>query len=143
MTPATSSLLWFVAILAAIPLVLWLIKRSPLGRLHGLGASGPGAMRTVSTLTLSPSQRLVMVEVGEGANRRWLVLGVTPASINTVHVLDPAAPSGASTSASIDAPPPAPPSPPSPPFSQWLERMRGAGAPKATTTPAEPGADRG
>jgi flagellar protein FliO/FliZ len=29
-------------------------------------------------LPLSPNQRLVTVEVGQGETRRWLVLGVTP-----------------------------------------------------------------
>jgi flagellar protein FliO/FliZ len=122
MTPAISSLLWFVAILAAIPLVLWALKRSPLGRLHGLAAQGPGAMRTVSSLALSPSQRLVTVEVGDGAQRRWLVLGVTPSSIQTVHVLEPQAAAPADTQA------PAVPADASVlPFSQWLDRMRTPG----------------
>jgi flagellar protein FliO/FliZ len=129
MTPAISSLLWFVAILAAIPLVLWLLKRSPLGRLHGLAAHGPGAMRTVSSLALSPSQRLVTVEVGEGAQRRWLVLGVTPSSIQTVHVLDP------QSAAPADAPTPAAPAGASVlPFAHWLDRMR-------APAPTPPGAD--
>jgi flagellar protein FliO/FliZ len=127
MSPAITSLLWFIAILAAIPLVLWAIKRSPIGRLHGLSAHGPGAMRTVSTLALSPSQRLVTVEVGEGAQRRWLVLGVTPSNIQTVHVLDPqTAPEAGAT---------APPATGASvlPFSQWLDRMRAPARPDGGT----------
>jgi flagellar protein FliO/FliZ len=79
-----SSLLWFIAILALIPLALWLFKRSPAGARFG-GGAGLGAMRTVASLALSPSQRVVTIEVGQGEDRRWLVLGVTSASINTLH----------------------------------------------------------
>lgn len=79
-------LLWFVAILALIPLLLWLLKRTPLA---GGGAHGP--MRTIAVLPLSPNQRLVTVEVGQGEDRRWLVLGVTAQQINTLHVMLPQA----------------------------------------------------
>ena len=90
MTTSTgiSSLLWFIAVLAMIPLVLWLLKRSPLGgQLAGPG--GAGAMRTVSMLSLAPGQRVVTVEVGHGAERRWLVLGVCPQQITTLHTMLP------------------------------------------------------
>jgi flagellar protein FliO/FliZ len=83
-----SSLLWFIAILALIPIALWLFKRSPAGARFG-GGAGQGAMRTVSSLSLSPNQRVVTVEVGQGEERRWLVLGVTAASINTLHSMAP------------------------------------------------------
>ena len=83
-----SSLLWFIAVLALIPLVLWLFKRSPAGARFG-GGAGQGAMRTVASLSLSPNQRVVTVEVGQGDERRWLVLGVTTASINTLHSMAP------------------------------------------------------
>jgi len=83
-----SSLLWFIAILALIPIALWLFKRSPAGARFG-GSAGPGAMRMVSSLSLSPNQRVVTVEVGQGEERRWLVLGVTATSINTLHSMAP------------------------------------------------------
>ncbi len=93
MTPTLSSLLWFVAVLAAIPCALWLLRQSPLGRMHGLRpAAGECPVRTLSSHALSPSQRLVTVEVGQGRARRWLVLGVTPAGITTLHQLEPSAP---------------------------------------------------
>ncbi len=82
MTPGSSSFLWFIAILGLIPLALWLLKRTPLG-----GASPGGLMRSVAVLPLSTNQRLVTVEVGTGAERRWLVLGVTPQSITTLHTM--------------------------------------------------------
>ena len=79
-----SSVLWFCAIVAAIPLTLWFLKRTPLG-----GGAGAGVMRSVAMLPLSTSQRIVTVEVGSGADRRWLVLGVTPGSITTLHAMAP------------------------------------------------------
>ena len=79
-----SSLLWFLAILAAIPLALWLLKRTPAG-----GAGSNALMKSVAVLPLSASQRIVTVEVGAGEERRWLVLGVTPSSITTLHSMTP------------------------------------------------------
>jgi flagellar protein FliO/FliZ len=73
-------------VLGLIPAVLWLLKRS------GMGGLRPGAQvglaRLVGSLPLGAQQRLVTVEVGEGASRRWLVLGVTAQSITTLHTLD-------------------------------------------------------
>jgi flagellar protein FliO/FliZ len=103
---ALHSLLAFVAVVALIPIALWLLRRTPIG-----GASAVhGGLRTVAMLPLSTSQRIVTVEVGEGADRRWLVLGVTPSSIVTLHTLPPQA----------DAP--AMPAPTG--FGQILERLR-------------------
>ncbi len=84
MTPGFGSLLWFVVIVAAIPFALWLLKRTPLG-----AAASVHGMRQVSTLPLSASQRIVTVEVGQGDSRTWLVLGVTPHSISTLHTMLP------------------------------------------------------
>jgi flagellar protein FliO/FliZ len=108
-----TSLLWFAAVLAAIPLVLWLLKRTPLG---GAGMGGAGAPRTVAVLPLSPSQRLVTIEVGQGDERLWVVLGVTPQSIRTVHTMAPQAEAAV-----------APPGPPAAAFSQLLQRLRQGG----------------
>lgn len=85
--PASSglnSLLWFIAILVLIPLALWALKRTPMGR-----AAQAGHLRNVASLSLSPSQRIVTVEVGQGEDKRWLVLGVTAQSISTLHTLPP------------------------------------------------------
>lgn len=100
-----TSLLWFIAILAAIPLVLWLLKRTPVG-----GAGSGGLLRQVAALPLSASQRIAVVEVGSGEARRWLVLGVTPGSISTLHTLEPQ--EG-----------PAAPAPGTPGFAQLLNRL--------------------
>ena len=74
----------FVAILVLIPVALWLLKRTPIG-----AAAAHGVMRTVAVLPLAPNQRVVTVEVGQGDDRQWLVLGVTPAGINTLHTMPP------------------------------------------------------
>ena len=104
-----NSLLWFVAIIAMIPVVLWLLKRTPMG-----GAGGQGLMRSVAALPLSASQRIVTIEVGEGAARQWLVLGVTAQSITTLHTMAPQA-EFAATAISATA---------ATPFAQLLSRMR-------------------
>ena len=100
----------FVLILALIPAALWLLKRTTLG-----GASSGHGMRLVATLPLAPNQRLVTVEVGSGDDRRWLVLGVTPAGIHTLHTLPPQAELPATTAT------------PLPLFAQLLRRQRDAG----------------
>ena len=102
-----SSLLWFIAIIALIPLALWMLKRTPMG-----GAASGGVMRSVAVLPLSTSQRIVTVEVGQGEARRWLVLGITPNSITTLHTMEPQA----------DAP--ASPTPALPGFAQLLGKLR-------------------
>jgi len=102
-----SSVLWFCAIVAAIPLTLWLLKRTPLG-----GAGGAGVMKTIAMLPLSTSQRIVTVEIGSGDERRWLVLGVTPTAITTLHTMAPQ-----------ELAPPSPGQVP-PAFAQILARLR-------------------
>jgi len=124
MTTGLSSLLWFVAILALIPATLWLVKRTPLG-----GSGGAGVMKSIATLPLSTSQRIVTVEVGSGDERRWLVLGITPSSITTLHSMAPQAIDGgaagvagvAATNGAIH-----------PGFAQILGRFRRAGGEGST-----------
>jgi flagellar protein FliO/FliZ len=102
-----ASLFWFVVVLAAIPLVLWLLKRASLGRAGGGGA----ALRTVATLPVGPAQRVVTIEVGEGEARRWLVLGVTAQQITALHEMAPT------------VLPPAPASEAALPFRQLLSQL--------------------
>nr|WP_316640397.1 flagellar biosynthetic protein FliO [uncultured Roseateles sp.] len=106
-------ILWFIAILAMIPLALWLLKRTPMG-----GSAAGGMMRTVAVLPLSPNQRLITVEVGQGDERRWLVLGVTSQQITTLHTM---APQG-EVPANLTGHPVAP-------FAQLLSRFRTGAAP--------------
>jgi len=114
-TPLLGPLLTFIAILALIPVALWLLKRSPLGA----GTQGPAGMRVISALPLAPNQRLLTVEVGQGADRCWLVLGVTPAGIRTLHTLPP--------QAEAPVPADAPGRPGMPSFAQLLQRRTQGG----------------
>ena len=109
-----SSLLWFAAIIAFIPVALWLLKRSPWA---GGSMVKPGTPKAVAVLPLSAQQKLVTVEVGQGEDRLWLVLGVSPQGIRTLHTMVP----------QVDvADTPAPP--PAAAFAQLLSRMRGPGS---------------
>jgi len=103
MSSAISSLLGFIAIIALIPAALWLLKRTPIG-----GGAAHGVMRTVAMLPISTNQRLLTVEVGTGDDKKWLVLGVTPAGISTLHTMPPQ--------------PVTPQATPLPPFAQLLAR---------------------
>ena len=110
MTPSLGSLLWFLAILALIPLALWLLKRTPLA---GAGGGGAGTPRAVSVLALSAQHKVVTVEVGQGEQRQWLVLGVSPQGLRTLHTM-PAL--GEATDAGAL---------PAAPFAQLLTKLRG------------------
>ena len=76
------------------------------------GAAAHGTMRAVAALSLSQNQRLITVEVGQGDQRTWLVLGVTAQQITTLHTMAPGPES---------APPAATPVPP---FAQLLGKLR-------------------
>ncbi len=91
MQPGLNALLWFVAVLALIPLALWLLRRSPWGAGLAGGRSGPvaGAPKPVAVLALSPQHKLVTVEVGQGDDRLWLVLGMGPQGLRTLHTMNP------------------------------------------------------
>ena len=110
MQPGLGSLLWFVAVVACIPVALWLLKRTPLG---GAGSGRGGTPRPVAVLPLSAQHKLVTVEVGQGEERLWLVLGVSPQGIRTLHTM----------SAQADAVP-TQPAPPQAAFAQLLGRLR-------------------
>lgn len=102
-----TSLLWFIAIIVMIPAVLWLLKRTPVG-----GAASNSLMRSVAVLPLSQNQRVVTIEVGQGDDRQWLVLGVTPQQITTLHTMAPQAEPAAPMPTHI------------PPFAQMLYKAR-------------------
>jgi flagellar protein FliO/FliZ len=88
-SPLTSlaPLLWLALVLVSIPAALWLLRRS--GYAGMSPRTAPGAMRVVSQSVLSPQHRLVTVEVGEGGDRCWLVLGMTGQQIVVLHRLVP------------------------------------------------------
>lgn len=108
MESIVTPLLSFVLVIALIPAALWLLRRTPMG----IAAQGNQYLRTVSTMTLSNTQRIVTVEVGTGEDRQWLVLGVTPQSITTLHQMPPQAEAPAAPAAV-------------PAFGDLLARLRG------------------
>ncbi len=109
-----TSLLWFLAIVAMIPLTLWLLKRTPMG-----GAGGrPGAPRTVAVLPLSAQQKVVTVEVGQGEERLWLVLGVSAQGVRTLHTMAAQSPAEGRLGADTQ------PAPPAATFAQLLNRLK-------------------
>ena len=73
------ALLAFVAVIALIPAVLWMLKRLQTG-----GASGQRSIVMLGGLPLGPRERLVVVQT---QGRRWLI-GVTAQSISTIAELD-------------------------------------------------------
>lgn len=111
MQPSWGSLLWFLAIIAAIPVVLWLLKRTPMG---GGAGTRSGLPKPVAVTGLGGQHKLVTVEVGQGEDRLWLVLGVSPQGIRTLHTMVPQA-------EAADAPQ----APPAATFQQLLTRLRG------------------
>ncbi len=109
------SILWFLAIVALIPLTLWFLKRSGLanGAVGSLGAAVQAPVRPVAQYNIGPGQRVVTVEVGSGDDKKWLVLGVTAQQINMLHTM---APQSAQDAASGQ------PVAPLPPFAALLRR---------------------
>jgi flagellar protein FliO/FliZ len=114
MSQPVISLLWFVGIVALIPLALWLMKRSPL---MGQVGGKHGTPRLVASLALSTQQKLVTVEVGQGDARQWLVLGVSPQGIRTLHTMVAQDDANGVANNGTGTPPPAA-------FAQLLGRLR-------------------
>ena len=101
----------FVMVLAAIPLCLWLLKRSP-----WMAQQQLGLMKVVQQMPLGPGQRLVVVEVQGQEAAQWLVLGVTAHHIQALHQMPAQAAMGT---------PPAGPAMPA--FAQWLSKAQKPG----------------
>ena len=72
------SLLAFVAVLAMIPLALWLMKRT-----QGLRPRASGPLSMVAGLSLGPRERIAVVQ----AAGRYLVVGITGQSITLLSEL--------------------------------------------------------
>jgi flagellar protein FliO/FliZ len=81
------TVLWFLGIVALIPLTLWGLKRS--GLASGAMAGAQALIRPVGQFNIGPGQRVLTIEVGSGDAKTWLVLGVTAQSINTLHTMAP------------------------------------------------------
>jgi flagellar protein FliO/FliZ len=77
--------LGMVVVLGLIFLCAWLARRLGLQRF-----GGGHVVKVVSSSSVGQRERIVVVEVGA----TWLVLGVTPSQINTLHTLPAQAVSG-------------------------------------------------
>lgn len=95
-------LLGLMVVIAVLLASLHLLKRlqSPRGK----GAAG---LKVVAATAVGPRERVVVVEVGE----TWLVLGVAPGQVNTLHTLPRQV-----------LPEDAPAPPPGADFAAWLKK---------------------
>jgi flagellar protein FliO/FliZ len=81
-----------VGLLVLMVLLAWALQRWR-KHLPGRAPQGGPALKVLNTVSLGPQQRLVTVQVGQGADALCLVLGVAPGSVNTLHSMPlPAAP---------------------------------------------------
>jgi flagellar protein FliO/FliZ len=87
-----------VGLLVLMVLLAWALQRWR-KHLPGLAPQGGPALKVLNTVSLGPQQRLVTVQVGQGADALCLVLGVAPGSINTLH--SQSMPAQADTGASV------------------------------------------
>jgi flagellar protein FliO/FliZ len=95
------SVLGLALVIAVLFLAAYFLRRLNGGR--GFGSNGP--MRVVGGLIIGSRERIVLVEIGD----TWLVVGLVPGQIRTLHTLPkgelPAAGDGEK------------------PFSQWLKQV--------------------
>ena len=78
MSSALASIAVLLLVVAAIPLVLWMVKR--LSEIPGQNA---GPLAVSASLTVGPRERIAVIRIEE----RWLVVGITAGSINTLAEL--------------------------------------------------------
>jgi flagellar protein FliO/FliZ len=73
------SFLALVLVLGVIAGAAWLLRRTQQlqGTLH------PNVLKSISAIAVGPKERVVVVEVGE----TWLVVGVAPGQVRTLHTL--------------------------------------------------------
>ena len=103
--PASSYLQATLALCFIVALLLgtaWFARKVTGGK-----GFGQGGMKVVGGVALGPRERIVLVEVGES----WLVIGIVPGQIRTLHTL----PKGSLSS--LEG------SNPDQPFAQWLKNI--------------------
>ena len=97
------ALLALLLIVAVLLGTAWLARKVSGGRMFG-----QGGMKVIGGIALGPRERLVLVEVGE----TWLVIGIVPGQIRTLHHLPKGAPLPEDLAAA-----------PTPSFSTWLQSV--------------------
>ncbi|NCN70334.1 MAG: flagellar biosynthetic protein FliO [Rhodoferax sp.] len=83
MSQAWIPILFFVVLLAMVPVGLKWVQR----RVAGTSEGGVSASKIVSAIGVGPHQRVVTVEVGPDDARVWLTLGVTAQNITCLHTV--------------------------------------------------------
>lgn len=106
--PSAGGLLQVILGLALVLLLLWgslyLLKRLQTSR--GVGA---GQIKVIGGTAVGPRERVVLVEVGD----TWLVLGVAPGRVNSLHSLPRQNLTETTTEASL----------PEKDFASWLKQI--------------------
>jgi len=95
------TVLGLLLILGLLFLAAYLLRKINGGR--GFGSNGP--LRVVGGLMLSTRERIVLVEVGD----TWLVVGVGPGQIRTLHTMPKGEAPGSGAGEK--------------PFGQWLKQI--------------------
>lgn len=81
-TPAVSAGTYLQATLALALIVALLLGLAWLARkVSGSKGFGQGGMKVIGGVALGPRERIVLLEVGD----EWLVIGVVPGQIRTLH----------------------------------------------------------
>lgn len=75
-----------VGLLVLMVFAAWALQRWR-KHLPGLPLQAGPPLKVLNTVSLGPQQRVVTLQVGQGADAHCLVLGVAPGSINTLHSL--------------------------------------------------------
>jgi flagellar protein FliO/FliZ len=83
MSQAWVVILFFVVILAMVPVGLKWVQRRVVGASDGMSS----AAKIVSAVGVGPHQRVVTVEIGPDEARVWLTLGVTAQHITCLHTI--------------------------------------------------------
>lgn len=86
MTTSYLILLGAVALLALLPVALKWIKHKLPAHAGAVSAAQP---KLLGALAVGTHQRVVTVEVGQGVDRVWLVLGVANESVQCLHKMAP------------------------------------------------------
>ncbi len=97
-----------MALIAVIGLLLgaaWLARKVSGGK-----GFGQGGMKVIGGIALGPRERVVLVEVGE----TWLVIGIVPGQIRTLHQLPKGSTGESSSPISCQG---------DAPFAQWLKSV--------------------
>lgn len=81
MTQSIVSVVFFIVLLACLPMAVKWVKQRTKETEGGAGAHS----KIISAVAVGPHQRVVTVEVGPEGARVWLTLGVTPQAVSCLH----------------------------------------------------------